>query len=103
MKILKPGSRSSSKFAAFAGAAVLFGAIATVRIFASGSFVSLEPETGTLAAGATAVAASGASGGQAAKFAAAAGGCPAFPAFPDAGCTGWQHTGVTLTPYTGPS
>lgn len=23
--------------------------------------------------------------------------CPAFPAFPDASCTGWAHTGVTLT------
>jgi hypothetical protein len=23
--------------------------------------------------------------------------CPAFPGFPDASCTGWQHTGVTLT------
>lgn len=25
------------------------------------------------------------------------GGCAPFPAFPDANCTGWQHTGVTLT------
>jgi hypothetical protein len=23
--------------------------------------------------------------------------CPAYPAFPDESCTGWQHTGVTLT------
>lgn len=28
--------------------------------------------------------------------------CPAYPAFPDANCTGWRHTGVTLSPYTGP-
>jgi hypothetical protein len=32
-----------------------------------------------------------------------AGGCPAFPAFPDANCTGWQHTGITLSAYTGPT
>ncbi len=32
-----------------------------------------------------------------------ASGCPAYPAFPDANCTGWQHTGVTLTPYSGPT
>lgn len=30
------------------------------------------------------------------------GGCPAYPAMPNASCTGWQHTGVSLTPYTGP-
>ncbi len=29
--------------------------------------------------------------------------CPPFPAFPDEDCTGWQHTGVTLTTYTGPT
>jgi hypothetical protein len=29
-------------------------------------------------------------------------GCPGYPAMPDASCTGWQHTGVRLTPYTGP-
>lgn len=29
--------------------------------------------------------------------------CPAYPAFPDANCTGWQHTGVSLTTYTGPT
>jgi hypothetical protein len=23
--------------------------------------------------------------------------CPPFPSFPDASCTGWEHTGVTLT------
>jgi hypothetical protein len=28
--------------------------------------------------------------------------CPAFPAFPDEACTGWRHTGVALTAYTGP-
>jgi len=27
----------------------------------------------------------------------AASGCPAYPEFPDSNCTGWQHTGVTLT------
>lgn len=32
-----------------------------------------------------------------------ASGCSAYPAMPDANCTGWQHTGVTLTPYTGPT
>lgn len=26
--------------------------------------------------------------------------CPAFPAFPDENCTGWEHTGVTLTDCT---
>jgi hypothetical protein len=26
-----------------------------------------------------------------------ASGCPAYPAFPDSNCTGWKHTGVTLT------
>lgn len=26
----------------------------------------------------------------------------AYPNFPNASCTGYQHTGVTLTPYTGP-
>lgn len=30
-------------------------------------------------------------------------GCPAYPSFPDANCTGYAHTGVTLTPYTGPN
>ena len=29
-------------------------------------------------------------------------GCPPYPAMPDASCTGWQHTGVTLSAYTGP-
>lgn len=29
--------------------------------------------------------------------------CPPFPAFPDASCTGWAHTGVTLTTYSGPT
>ncbi len=28
--------------------------------------------------------------------------CPAFPAFPDENCTGYAHTGTTLTDYTGP-
>lgn len=28
--------------------------------------------------------------------------CAAFPAFPGEDCTGWRHTGVSLTPYTGP-
>ena len=27
----------------------------------------------------------------------AASGCPAYPEFPDLNCTGWKHTGVTLT------
>jgi len=27
--------------------------------------------------------------------------CPAYPAFPDENCTGWEHTGVTLTDCTG--
>lgn len=26
--------------------------------------------------------------------------CPAYPAFPDENCTGWEHTGVTLTDCT---
>jgi hypothetical protein len=30
-------------------------------------------------------------------------GCPAYPSFPDANCTGYAHTGVTLTNYTGPN
>jgi hypothetical protein len=30
-------------------------------------------------------------------------GCPAYPAMPDANCTGWQHTGVTLSTYSGPT
>ena len=30
-----------------------------------------------------------------------AGECPAYPAFPDENCTGWRHTGVTLTDCTG--
>jgi hypothetical protein len=29
-------------------------------------------------------------------------GCPSFPSFPDAGCTGYQHTGVALQDYAGP-
>lgn len=29
-----------------------------------------------------------------------AGECPAYPAFPDQNCTGWRHTGVTLTDCT---
>jgi hypothetical protein len=33
----------------------------------------------------------------------AASSCPEYPAFPDANCTGWQHTGVTLTNYSGPT
>ena len=28
-------------------------------------------------------------------------GCAPYPAFPDASCTGWQHTGVTLTTHSG--
>lgn len=27
-------------------------------------------------------------------------GCPAYPQFPDANCTGWQHTGATLSTHT---
>ena len=33
----------------------------------------------------------------------AASSCPEYPAFPDSNCTGWQHTGVTLTSYSGPT
>lgn len=29
--------------------------------------------------------------------------CAPYPAFPDENCTGWKHTGVTLTPYSGPT
>jgi len=29
--------------------------------------------------------------------------CPALPSFPDENCTGWVHTGVTLTAYSGPT
>lgn len=31
------------------------------------------------------------------------GACPAYPAFPDGNCTGWRHTGVTLSAYSGPT
>jgi hypothetical protein len=27
--------------------------------------------------------------------------CPAYPQFPSTGCTGWAHTGVSLTTYSG--
>jgi len=84
-----------------------FAVLGTVVILgarAAGSFVSVEPENGTLAAGATAATVSGASGGKAVAFSSGGSGtltCPPLPAFPDANCTGWQHTGVTLKTVPG--
>ncbi len=65
----------------------------------------VEAESGTMS-GASIVSSTRASGGSAVKFgsgSSATNGCPAYPAFPDTNCTGWQHTGVTLTAYTGPT
>jgi hypothetical protein len=83
---------------------VVIAAIGTILLVSSQAATptaSLEPESGTLSGGASVVLGSGAAGGRAVKFAAAGSGgsavCPAYPAFPDASCTGWQHTGVTLT------
>lgn len=65
--------------------------------------VAFEVEN-TTKSGVTTVSDTNASAGSAIKFGSvtAGSGCPAFPAFPDGNCTGWQHTGVTLTNYTGP-
>src|SRR5262249_31562859 len=73
-------------------------------------FGSTEPENATVSGNASVINDGGASNGKAISFNAPAappsggggggGGsasCPAYPAFPSAGCTGWQHTGVTLT------
>src|SRR5690348_15617288 len=95
---------SARKGFIFSMAALSLGVVVIATVLATGSNVAVEPETGTLAAGAAQVTNAGASGGKAVKFSTGtAAGCPAYPAFPDANCTGWQHTGVTLTPYTGPS
>ena len=73
-----------------------------------------EAENATLASGAVVGSDNTASNGQFTQFNPSpipppppppppAGGCPPFPAFPDASCTGYQHTGVVLSNYTGPA
>jgi hypothetical protein len=43
---------------------------------------------------------SGGTGGGSGGSGGTTSGCPALPAYPDASCTGWEHTGVTLTTIT---
>lgn len=97
---------------------VLCAGIAFALTKAAGYFAAVEADTASRTANARLVNDASASGGEAIQFTAppppsspptpptpppaGGGGCPPFPAFPDASCTGWQHTGVTLTPYTGP-
>ncbi len=68
--------------------------------------VAIEPESGAIAIPAQTVSDASASGARAVKFmtnqTGSTPGCPVYPAFPNDGCTGWQHTGVTLAAYTGP-
>jgi hypothetical protein len=61
---------------------------------------SVEVETGNVTSPAVQVTDTSASASGAVKFIASTGTsstCPAYPAFPDATCTGYRHTGVTLT------
>lgn len=79
--------------------------IATLLVSQAATFsIGLEAESGTRSGSVNPIADATASGGTAVQFGTqqtSTGGCPAYPSFPDASCTGWQHTGVTLTPYTG--
>jgi hypothetical protein len=94
-----------SKLLMFIIAFAIVGITALLLIKAATPFASLEPEQGTRTANVSIVSNTTASNGSAVQF--NAGGtttatCPAYPAFPDANCTGYQHTGVTLSAYTGP-
>jgi hypothetical protein len=115
MKILKKFIRRPKKLSqsahfdkttllAVLAALVLVGTVIIFRGRAAGPFASIEAEQGTVSSPAAIQSGdASASGGSSVRFGSqTAGGCPPFPAFPDANCTGWQHTGVTLTPYSGP-
>lgn len=95
------------KITPFLVAAIVAGIGAGVLLMthAAGPTVSLETENSAIIGGASVVNDATASNSSAVKFATSipASICPSYPAFPDANCVGWQHTGVTLMPYTGPT
>lgn len=87
-----------------------FGFVLVLSMFAAGNPIAFEPESGILSAGAASSNVTGASGGAVLKFAGPTSPtptpvavCPDYPSFPTTSCTGWQHTGVTLSAYTGPT
>ena len=99
-KLLKQ-KMSRREFLAFSGVAALslFGVlrvISELKSHAAGTPNAFEPESGTVAGGASIVTASGASGGSALKFGAAAAG-PALPDVPTVKYTDLYHTGDTLS------
>jgi hypothetical protein len=90
----------NSLLAMGAVAAVVAVGVVMLSVKAATDATAVESESGSRSANATLVTDGSASGSSAVKFSASPAGdanCPAYPAFPDASCTGWQHTGVTLT------
>lgn len=83
---------------AFIGAVLVFTSKAATPV------ASVEAESGSLN-NVSLINDSSASGNTAIKFGSGSGTnpstCPPYPAYPDKNCTGWQHTGVTLSTYTG--
>ena len=105
MKIVRPKRAFSWRSAApFVVGAAAAGVAVVLAIFAAGTPIAFEAESGTLATGATAVTASDASGGSALKFGNGSDGgtrtCPAYPLPPNASCTG-VPVGTSLTTVNG--
>ena len=99
-KTMKRRAQLSARQAVvFAGIAVVVAVAVLVSIFASGTPVAFEAESGTLAGGAAVVSAGGASGGSAVKFAAA--GFVTGTTKPDATNTGPRIALVAPTAKTG--
>jgi hypothetical protein len=94
-----------SKYASVLAVIIVFGGLGTSLLLTSHAATpaaSVQAENGTVSAAAGGVTDATASAGQAVKFGSGSSSavCPPYPAFPDASCTGWQHTGVTLTTVT---
>jgi hypothetical protein len=94
-----------SKLPLFILAFAAVGVIAILATKAAVPFTSLELEQGNRTNNVSVITDNTASGGLAVQFNTntpppPGGGCPPYPAFPDGNCTGWQHTGVTLTTYS---
>jgi|GEM_PF-3950250 len=115
------GSRKNIIIAAVAAMAVGIAGLIIVKSGASGYFAATDAGNGTVATNATIITDNSTSSGKAVQFNAppappppppptggggtggTGGGspgpltCPPYPAMPTPSCTGWQHTGVTLT------
>ena len=95
----------SPKIMIVVGVAVVLSALALIVAFAAGTFISAEPENGTLSGPATVINDSSASGGKAVQFAAASPSCapgvtgsaPACAAAPPAPAASGNHWNVSFT------